>query len=355
MKRPYVKEGAIPSLFPWTEFIDKTDETNTIDNIQNTFLEKANIIEKEESSKILTFNELKCNNKLYLPIGWTRNILPSKNASVIIFNKMMYKTNKIENQLICIKEIWITEDMKMQIKALGKPINLNTFGINNEFLLSLEILEDLIKIVETFNICKAYKKSNEIECTSVALKESNNILRHKKCPIVLENLTQCNFCKSLSYILDRKRKRLNDKGNKVKRIRVDNLSPTKKNVINDIRKQKNNIMRRQNHKIHIIEKLREEIKKTQENLNTRNQQMLENAMAGKNIPIYQQEALKEILSSSLKKNAKGRRYSDKWILLCLLFHMKSPKGYDFILHNKILPLPSPSTIRRYNYFNKCTF
>lgn len=200
MKRPYVKEGAIPSLFPWTEFIDKTDETNTIDNIQNTFLKKANIIEKEESSKILTFNELKCNNKLYLPIGWTRNILPSKNASVIIFNKMMYKTNEIENQLICIKEIWITEDMKMQIKALGKPINLNTFGINNEFLLSLEILEDLIKIVETFNICKAYKKSNETECTSVALKESNNILRHKKCPIVLENLTQCNFCKSLSYI-----------------------------------------------------------------------------------------------------------------------------------------------------------
>lgn len=65
MKRPYVKEGAIPSLFPWTEFIDKTDETNTIDNIQNTFLEKANIIEKEKSSKILTFNELKCNNKLY--------------------------------------------------------------------------------------------------------------------------------------------------------------------------------------------------------------------------------------------------------------------------------------------------
>lgn len=180
---------------------------------------------------------------------------------------MMYKTNEIENQLICIKEIWITEDMKMQIKALGRPINLNTFGINNEFLLSLEILEDLIKIVETFNICKAYKKSNETECTSVALKESNNILRHKKCPIVLENLTQCNFCKSLSYIflshilLDRKRKRLNDKGNKVKRIRVDNLSPTKKNVINDIRKQKNNIMRRQNHKIHIIEKLREEIKK----------------------------------------------------------------------------------------------
>lgn len=104
-------------------------------------------------------------------------------------------------------------------------------------------------------------------------------------------------------------------------------------------------------KICTIKKLRGEIEKIKENLNTQNEQMLEDAMAGKNIPIYQQEALKEILSSASRKNAKGRRYSDKWILLCLLFHLKSPRGYDFILNNKILPLPFPSTIRRYDYFN----
>jgi len=36
----------------------------------------------------------------------------------------------------------------------------------------------------------------------------------------------------------------------------------------------------------------------------------------------------------IEKSAKGRRYFEKWILLCLLFYMKSPKEYDFILNNK---------------------
>ena len=260
---------------------------------------------------------------------------------------MVCKINETESQLISIKEIWITEDMKMQVKALGKPINLNIFGISNEFLSSLNILEDLIKMVETFQICTAYEKQCEIECTSVALKESNNILRHQKCPILLKDLIQCDFCKSLSYSLDRKRKRLNDKGTEIKRIRVDNLSPTKKNIIDDIRKQKYNLTRFKNRKICTIERIRGEREKIQEDLNDRNEEMLENVMKERKIPTYQQEALKEILSSSLRKNAKGRRYSEKWILLYLLFHMRSPKGYDFILNNKVLPLPSPSTIRRY--------
>lgn len=244
----------------------------------------------------------------------------------------------------------------MQVKALGKLIHLNIFGISNDLLSSLDMLEDLIKILEIFNICEAYNKKDETEYTSVALKENNNTLRHNKYPIVLEKSIQCNFCKSLSYILDRKKKRLNDKGNEVKRIRTDNLPPTEKNMIDDIRKQKHNLIKCKNRKICTIKKLQEEIEKIRENLSAKNEKILEDAMAGKNIPMYQQEALKEILSSLSRKNAKGRRYSDKLILLCLLFHMKSPKGYNFILNNKILPLLSPSTIRiRYDYFSKCTF
>ena len=128
---------------------------------------------------------------------------------------------------------------------------------------------------------------------------------------------------------------------------MDNLSLTKKNIIYDIRKQKYNLTRFKNRKTCTIERIRGEIEKILEDLNDRNEEMLENVMKERKIPTYQQEALKEILSSSLRKNAKGTSYSEKWILLCLLFHMRSPKGYDFILNNKILPLPSPSTIRRY--------
>lgn len=332
--------------------LEKINENCMIEDTESVYSEKNNI-EEIEDSDILTFNELKCNDKLYIPIGWTRNILSLENSSVIIFCKMMCKTVDKESHLISIKEIWITEDMKMQMKALGKPIQLNIFGINNEVLSSLNVLEDLIKIFETFNICEAYKANYKTEYTSVALNESNNIIRHKKCPIVLQNTTQCNCCKSLRYILDKKRQRLDDKGSQIKaeRIRADKISPTKKNVLDNIRKQKHIVTQCKNRKICTVETLREEIEKIQGNINAKTGKMLEDAIAEKNIPIHQQEALREIVSSSSKNNAKGRRYSDKWILLCLLFHMRSPKGYDFILNNKILPLPSPSTIRRYDYFN----
>lgn len=54
----------------------------------------------------------------------------------------------------------------------------------------------------------------------------------------------------------------------------------------------------------------------------------------------------EILSASKMKDAKVRCYSEDWIILCLLFHTKSPAAYNLLRNNKILPLPATSTIRR---------
>lgn len=47
------------------------------------------------------------------------------------------------------------------------------------------------------------------------------------------------------------------------------------------------------------------MKKIQDDLNMKNELMLQEVMAKKNIPIYQQEAVKEILSSSRKKLKAG--------------------------------------------------
>lgn len=102
LKRPYVKKGAVPSLFPWTEFVDGN---STIENIESAPLRQTNNTEREVSSNILTFNELKCNDKLFVPMGWTRNVLPLENTTVIIFSKMICKTIGTESHLICTREI----------------------------------------------------------------------------------------------------------------------------------------------------------------------------------------------------------------------------------------------------------
>ena len=94
-------------------------------------------------------------------------------------------------------------------------------------------------------------------------------MRYNKCPIVLENSNQCQFCKSLNYILDKKKNRLNDKEGDIKRIRVDNLSPTKKSVIDEIRKQKHKVIQSKKRQSYTIQKLQGQLKTVQDDLNTK--------------------------------------------------------------------------------------
>ena len=53
-----------------------------------------------------------------------------------------------------------------------------------------------------------------------------------------------------------------------------------------------------------------------------------------------------IIEFSLYKNSKNRRYLEDWILLCLLFHMRSPAADRLLRENKMLLLPYTSTVRR---------
>jgi len=42
-----------------------------------------------------------------------------------------------------------------------------------------------------------------------------------------------------------------------------------------------------------------------------------------------------------------RRYSNDWLLTCLLMHIRSPAMYKFMLKNEILPLPCVQTIKKH--------
>ena len=57
--------------------------------------------------------------------------------------------------------------------------------------------------------------------------------------------------------------------------------------------------------------------------------------------------IKEIISINKCKHPKGRRYSHEWLLTCLLLHIRSPKTYNLLRNNNILPLPCKSVICKY--------
>lgn len=89
-----------------------------------------------------------------------------------------------------------------------------------------------------------------------------------------------------------------------------------------------------------------QLKENQKEMSLFREQNLDSQMDDLQINKNSRTVINEILSASRVKDTKGRRYSEDWIILCLLFHTKSPTAYNLLRDNKILPLPATSTIRR---------
>jgi len=70
-------------------------------------------------------------------------------------------------------------------------------------------------------------------------------------------------------------------------------------------------------------------------------------LTSNNIPKNYQLVIKEIIATSKRKSSKGNRYTEDWIMLCMLLHIRSPAGFSFMQNNKLLPLPSARRIREY--------
>ncbi|KAH6942676.1 hypothetical protein HPB50_009227 [Hyalomma asiaticum] len=67
--------------------------------------------------------------------------------------------------------------------------------------------------------------------------------------------------------------------------------------------------------------------------------------------------LAECLAAAKVPAKQGRRYTDDWLLLCLLLNIRTPSGYRFLREHNILPLPCVKTIRKYisNVGMRCGF
>lgn len=61
-----------------------------------------------------------------------------------------------------------------------------------------------------------------------------------------------------------------------------------------------------------------------------------------------------ILECFNASKVKNRRYSDNWLMLCLLFNIRSPSPYKYLRNSTLLPLPHPKTVRRHLSLVKST-
>jgi len=121
----------------------------------------------------------------------------------------------------------------------------------------------------------------------------------------------CKWCKRLSYI--------------VKKLQPSSrvhFSPNKKKILDRFRKTKKIVTQkfsRANSKISTLKQNLSNVKRKLEEITDIN---LNSILKNTNIPQCQTELVFEILKASKVKNLKNRRYSDNWMLLCLLFQIR---------------------------------
>lgn len=65
------------------------------------------------------------------------------------------------------------------------------------------------------------------------------------------------------------------------------------------------------------------------------------------LPPKQREAVHHMFKASSYQSTKGMKYSNEWVLECLMMKMKSPKLYEHLRKECILTMPCKTTLRKY--------
>jgi len=91
--------------------------------------------------------------------------------------------------------------------------------------------------------------------------------------------------------------------------------------------------------------LQEELIKSQNGIAECNNQFLEDKLQGMNDS--QRTLILECFSASKLKNSKSRRYSENWLMLCLLLNIRSPSAYNYLRASALLSLPHQKTVRKH--------
>lgn len=110
------------------------------------------------------------------------------------------------------------------------------------------------------------------------------------------------------------------------------FSPNKKKKLTELRKIKNTVVKNLSRATSKIKKLQFKLNAIQNEMKAISNVSLQQIIKNNNIPTCQTDLIYEIFNASKVKNPKNRRYSENWMLLCLLFQIR----YIIFFVNKIL-------------------
>lgn len=252
--------------------------------------------------------------------------------------------------VVTTKLVDITKDMQVTVTIMGKHVSLERLEVP-ERLLCLEDVEKLLSDLDKLRLCgggpstKVYPLVHPV-CASV---DSSGVWRHNNCSLfLLGNKPECQNCARLSDTLRIHQRRVVNRKKESKphcTFRFSSVPSNEKMVA--FRKAKYALKRSKTRLLKKVKALTAEVRKAQHKLQTIHAESLPEKLNNLNLPSAQLNLIEECVSASKCATKKNRRYTESWLSLCLLLHIRSPSGYSFLRENDILPLPCISTVRKY--------
>ncbi|XP_071640111.1 uncharacterized protein [Temnothorax longispinosus] len=396
-KIPRLIPGSVPSIFSWDEVIksDQSDKVITTEPaetppakfqklessneqidvdadktvVSSVQIDKVSSVSFTEVYNVIRTGELKeaaantsdarvpmrlaelSTGELSLPSRWIMQSMQSSKSEgsklLIVFTLESVKIDE-HFQTFISKAVTVTEDLSVEINVYGQPLNPINFDVPCR-VTSIECLQDIIFTIDRLHICTGCNGSaveqemQRLHCRTVK-KDFTGSWRHINCIGLLSNTTVCQFCRTAKKSIANILRRLN----KSKSQKIQATTFTEKKMLwlklqSKCRKALQ-AKRQSRKKVKTLKSELQDIRSQMARLTTSD---LEKHVQDGNIPQNQLHTLSQIIDAAKRKNSKGRKYSEEWILLCMLMHMRSASGYEFLRSNEILPLPCVRTIRRY--------
>ncbi|XP_043472994.1 uncharacterized protein LOC122505444 [Leptopilina heterotoma] len=205
LKRPYLKPGRIPSIFPncpsyltkntkkrkspkKRNFVDEIKnpkrrkifdssknqipeadndsenilkDINNLNNLKNEILETetpADFDQHESKEEREALFKLLFQNKdsLLLPVSWNRRQSNDGDFEAIELTRVI--TRRVANKLLFVpsKQIIIYQDLRVEIKIMGNNLDLNSIGFEKECVSSTEDIENLVNRLDEAQIRIGY-------------------------------------------------------------------------------------------------------------------------------------------------------------------------------------------------------
>jgi len=208
-----------------------------------------------------------------------------------------------------------------------------------KFLNNILMIPDILMKFLNLRVCKGVTGlNNQNSYEKCIIQDNFSNLRHVKCTVLSISRERCNFCQKKNKVIAQRAKRA-AKRDKFNRVQLNKNINDEKRLI--LKKRMKALSVRNRYLQNRVLNLKNSFEKIQNNMSNVPQSTIDG------LPENEKLVLQEIVSAAQRKDSRGRRYTEEFIMLCILMNIRSRSYYEFIRKNEIMPLPCTKTVRQY--------